>query len=231
MNLLKFLIIPDLHGSSKWKHLVEIAHDYTIFLGDYCDSFTHTNDEILENLKDVIQYKENNQNCVLLLGNHDVHYDLLQTNLFKHVLCSGFRYNMSYDLNKLFIDNAKNFQLAFEYKNYLFTHAGVTKMWSSDYLKKDVSIADQLNDLYKNKASYLFAVGRRRGGWSKYGGPLWADKSEFDQNIDSLLPGIHQVVGHTPVHELTTCKHNTENESVIFCDYLDVNDYPLIINI
>lgn len=231
MNLLKFLIIPDLHGSSKWKQLVEVPHDYTIFLGDYCDSYSHTDKEIFENLKDIIKYKEDNQNCVLLLGNHDVHYALLRTKVFRQVLCSGFRGSMSHDLNELFTANKNKFQLAFEYKNYLFTHAGVTRMWANEYLSKDKSIADQLNTLYKNMDDCVFTVGRRRGGWSKYGGPLWADKSEFDQNIDSLLPGIHQVVGHTPVHELTTCKHNTENESVIFCDYLDVNDYPLIINI
>jgi predicted MPP superfamily phosphohydrolase len=231
MDLLKFLIIPDIHGSSKWKALIEEPHDYTIFLGDYCDSYTHTNKEIFENLKDVIQYKQDNQNCVLLLGNHDVHYALLKTKLFKSVLCSGFRPEMSHDLNELFTTNVKNFQLAFEYKNYLFTHAGVTKMWADTYLKPDLPIADQLNDLYKTKTDCVFTVGKRRGGWSNYGGPLWTDKSEFDQNILSLLPGVHQIVGHTPVPEITTCKHNTDHESVVFCDYLDVSDYALILNI
>ena len=112
------LTIGDVHGRSTWKEIIfggeteyfwwkqsieegydeEKTYEFQkfdkiIFLGDYEDSFDKSNVEILENLKDIIQFAKAYSNLVvLLLGNHDIQY------IVKDKICSGYRGEMYHDL-------------------------------------------------------------------------------------------------------------------------------------
>ena len=66
----------------------------------------------------------------------------------------------------------------------------------------------------------IFAVSHHRGGKSKEGGPLWADKVEL---YTKPLKGFHQVVGHTKVPNIKTYDFK-ENTKVTFVDCLPVSD-------
>ena len=70
---MKTLVLGDLHGRTIWKDIIEKENpDKIIFLGDYVS----THDDIsgiqqIDNLEDILTYKENNLDKVILLrGNH-----------------------------------------------------------------------------------------------------------------------------------------------------------------
>ena len=101
------------------------------FIGDYCDAFDKTNNEIRENLLEVLKFKDMYPRQIILLwGNHELHY-VLDTpwNPEGKYECSGKRHEMHFDLYEIFNKNFEKFQMAFQYDNYLFTHAGVHTGW------------------------------------------------------------------------------------------------------
>ena len=211
---MRMLTIPDIHGEPGWKKLGDIQKllndnketplfDYYIFLGDYMDSFHRTDKEIEENLLEIIRFKNMYlEKIVLLLGNHDFSY-LYDPVKFKH---TGFRPSMYNSLHKILNDNKNKFQFAFQIKNYLWSHAGLTQSFYDMYLAKyeEDDLARLLNKMMNWISSsrfYLNNTGRTRGGGSKTPGPLWADKLE---TIYNFVKGYHQIVGHTAVDKIET---------------------------
>ena len=202
--------IGDLHCKDVWKKIVIENKDVEkwIFIGDYTDSFTHTDEEMINTLADLIQYKkDNNDKVVLLLGNHDIQYSEFPDNR-----CSGFRAGIQPIITRLFQENKELFQIAYEYKNYLFTHAGVSikwYKWMKDVFKEieekfsPENLAEALNIISKTKDSFfLYSVGIKRGGLRGfYGGVTWADR---DETMEGIIPNFHQIVGHTPVKKIET---------------------------
>ena len=77
---MKIAIIGDLHGKNCWKKLLKDkidSLDKIIFMGDYSDDswITFTDKEIVDNLKEVIDFKKKyNKKVELLIGNHDFQY-------------------------------------------------------------------------------------------------------------------------------------------------------------
>ena len=70
---MKILALGDTHGRTIWKDIIEKENpDKVIFLGDYVS--THDNissTQQLNNLEDILAYKEDNLDKVILLrGNH-----------------------------------------------------------------------------------------------------------------------------------------------------------------
>lgn len=227
---MKTISIGDLHGKDCWKKINVKFYDKIIFLGDYTDAWPDdkTDKEILENLADLIQFKKDNPlKVILLLGNHDIQYIFLGK-----YSCSGFRKSMAPSLKFLFEDNIDLFQYAFQIKNYLWTHAGISKKWWLNYGKPFATndftdYADAIECLV-NVNQYredLFEVGSIRGGYSgNYGGILWADKTEIRANYP-FDENIHQIVGHTPNKKIETINKFQDkvfqNASVTFTDCLD----------
>jgi 3',5'-cyclic AMP phosphodiesterase CpdA len=195
----KLIAIGDLHGRDVWKQIDPDQYDHIIFLGDYTDSFVMSDASILRNLLAIIDFQERHPDKVtLLLGNHDIQYAYFPANR-----CSGFRLAMQPDLTDLFRTYRKQFCVASQTDNYLFTHAGLTNrwwVWAQRQSKRlsgwaDLPLAMQLNRLLASaERDLLFSVGRARGG-VQLGGPLWADQRE---TLADPLSGWHQVVGHTP---------------------------------
>lgn len=74
---MKVRVIGDIHGESWWKELANDIDkiDLCIFLGDYVDSYTVSNEDMINNLLDIIQFKKDNSDKVILLyGNHEWNY-------------------------------------------------------------------------------------------------------------------------------------------------------------
>jgi predicted MPP superfamily phosphohydrolase len=221
---MKILTIGDLHGENTWKDLSFDLYDKVVFIGDYVDSFTESDEDISSNLINIIEIKKKNTEKVeLLLGNHDIQY-LYPVGRYR---CSGYRPSMQITLQTLFEENKELFQIAYQYKNYLWTHAGVSNGWYGRFWQEtnellfskfEVStIAEKLNRAYYTRfIDTIMAVGRSRSGTCKFGGPLWADKSEL---IDTFILELHQIAGHSPIAKIITIS-DRDNSSITFVDCL-----------
>ena len=218
------LSIGDTHGNFVLDDVKRVMdkHDKIIFVGDYVDSFTLDNPTINKNLCDLIEFKkENEDKVVLLLGNHDLQY-MYNNDIHR---CSGYRPEIRFDLFDIFNNNKDVFQIAFQIDNYLWTHAGINTGWYkyrfNKFIKKnnlkDMLIVDQLNFAFESYEETLFDVGHWRGGYLDVGGPFWADKREL---INNPLKGYHQIVGHTRVKDYTTNYKNNDT-SVTFIDVIE----------
>jgi predicted phosphodiesterase len=241
-----FLVIGDIHGKPIWKNIIEESTKETdihkiIFLGDYVDSSLSI-DEELQNLRSIISFKNEYQDFVeLLLGNHDIQY-YLPSSMLGRVKCTGFKESKSeYDsLHKLFKSYQKLFKLSYQYKTYLFTHAGIHKGWYNMKFKKyhleHETISDALNREFKNLTNCLFDCSYIRGGSEYEGGPFWSHKtieiyfylkpivqSEFliDSNLfifylvmDMLEANLNLVTMHLPVDERIKIEEELEESNV-----------------
>jgi hypothetical protein len=261
----KIITIGDLHGRNVWKTFADIPlllkadedtagygtfepdYDFYVFLGDYTDAFDKTNKEIRDNLNDVLRFKKlYPKNVILLWGNHEMFY-LLDSPWNYHGYnydCSGNRPVMHFDLHELFNKNFDMFQLAFQYDNYLWTHAGVHKGWYKIFEKEfeeldknlrenlDIhyeyaNLADKLNKAFIHRLKCLFHVGRLRGGTAKVGGPLWLDKR---LGFKKPLTGYHQIVGHTATNDIQKYKIN-DDTSIIYIDVLHKHKSYYVVNL
>lgn len=240
----KILTIGDVHGRDKWmfhthgspyefnfwKEAVEngsigddnfwsdypyAEFDKIIFIGDYVDSFDLKNETILYNLKNIAFFKKAvPDKVVLLFGNHDIQY------FIQNQICSGYRGEMTYDLNEIFNDAELEFRIAHlekdqEGNKYLWTHAGVTSGWLKEVKKevfderyrffeiikdyKDAEIDVFLNKLFEIRNSNLFQVDAYSGGVDLWAGPIWVRPTVLNTYS---IEGINQIVGHTPQNSI-----------------------------
>ncbi len=222
---MKTITIGDIHGRSDWEKVIPADYDIIVFLGDYIDSYAIEDDEMLHNLEQIILFKRANPDKVkLLLGNHENSY------LFRQYRTTGYRYTIGEDISTLLRNNIGLFQVAWQCKNYLWTHAGIhtdfyNQKLASCVLEADKSLAATLERLFREEYRALFEVGYERGGWDEKmtGGPFWIDKSRLCMDP---LRGYHQIVGHTPVE---TIEHfnpfeGDEHTSLTFCDCIGFGD-------
>lgn len=231
------LTIGDVHGESWWKEIEDIGQlvkdkhmmpkfDKYVFLGDYTDSFDLSSPVILQNLKEIIQFKKDYPEfVVLLIGNHDVFY--MSTN---GMMMSGSRPEVLFDFYDLFRKNKKLFQVAYELhvdnKKYLWSHAGVHIGWYKERYSKVVttenkSLAWNLNNLFERNADCIFDVGYKRGGTLNYGGPLWCDFLTLQRKP---IKGYHQIVGHTRRKKIVHVDRGKDT-SVTCCDVANSKEY------
>ena len=212
---MKTISIGDIHGRLDWKVIDPNKYDKIIFVGDYTDSFTISDSQITNNLLDIIQFKKDNLDKVILLwGNHDLQY-LFNYNGFG---CTGYRPQMYKELNKIFNDNKNLFQMSYEYGNTIWTHAGIHERWFKYHFKYFIgdSISERLNNAFNIKYNALFNIGYVRGGYHSEGGPFWADITELKANS---FRNMNQIVGHNRVEKIT--KIYNYNKEVVFIDTLE----------
>ena len=72
---MKILVLGDIHCRTIWKDIIEKENpDRVIFLGDYVSTHEDiSSTQQINNLVDILTYKENNQDKVVLLrGNHKI---------------------------------------------------------------------------------------------------------------------------------------------------------------
>lgn len=231
-----YVCIGDIHGRTSWKELVEQNPNSTfIFMGDYLDPYFNdiTYLDAIENFKKIIEFKINNPGTILLIGNHDAQY-LFYPNFQVN---NGFSYKYHKTICKLFKENKKLFQFAFQINDYLFTHAGISKDWlnyhskifdqfglSLDYSNiaeviNNIANSDKLKEVFDN-------ISHLRGGRNLYGSLIWAD---FRELIDNYIIGLKQIVGHTKFKDFF--KTGDFDSFVIFIDVLTEQTKALIVEI
>ena len=228
---MKIVTIPDLHGKDVWNEINPENYDKIVFVGDYVDApyrkvsdvadvdnfgykipineiHGRTNGEILYNLNNIIAFKDKYPDkVVLILGNHDMPYvyHIKNRSIEHEIMCSRHRYGIENELAKLFNDNISKFQIAYQVKNTLWSHAGITQEAYLKYFNHKIDnfdeIADELNRWFILDRPELFHIAYLRGGRSSAGSILWADKSEW--MIGQYELPLTQIVGHSHVEDIS----------------------------
>lgn len=222
---MKIAIIGDLHGKNCWKKLLKDkidAFDKIIFMGDYSDdSWIYFEDkEIIDNLKEVIEFKiKYNNKTELLIGNHDFQY------IVGYPTASRYRKSYAKEMHKIFNENEKLFKIIHIENNYIFSHAGITNGWIN-YIKEKYKIENitmdniekEVNKVYKSDKEDCNIVSFRRGGLNNFAGLLWADIEDL---LEDAWIGYNQAVGHNRVKPLSVIKK--ENYNIYLSDHFDTN--------
>ena len=233
----KILILPDIHGRSFWKESVDIfinefpldkeenRDNRIIFLGDYVDPYEWidhvSNEDAYLNLLDLLQTivdmnAKHKGTCIMLLGNHDLHY-IYDTG--EDCRLDYHRYPLYRKIFNTLIESG-GIQIAYAAKmrqdskvNWLFSHAGVQLEWFAHVAEtqqweiKDISaqnMAFMLNTHMTDSMKQLAEVSAYRGGYAQYGSCLWADLEEMKGNnvvsqksAESGNGEVRQVFAHT----------------------------------
>ena len=226
----QILILPDIHGRQFWKepclnHKDEF--EKIVFLGDYVSPYPYegiSNKAALDVFREVLDFKKDNPDkVVLLMGNHDFSY--INTEICE---CRTDHVNWN-TLNKLFLDNSKLFDLAWETtingKRYFFSHAGVRKDWlkliAGIWFKWDD--CDKLPDAwYFNNYFHVAYDGEGNPdaqfnlegpisayshfrGWTalNYGSMVWADIREYlkGETLENEFDDVVFICGHTQLND------------------------------
>ena len=216
--------IGDIHGSPRWREVKEIDCDHYVFVGDYVDSEEFSSEHIIHNLEEIIEFKLKHSDQVwLLLGNHDFQYIN-----YPNFRCNGFRPELLESLQKIYSTYSHLFQVAQQFENYLFTHAGVTRSWVNKHVNDSAERLDEvLNFMAQSEAgiSALSEVGIARGGKCNVGGPLWCDYHA--ELLRDPIPNLHQVVGHSRSKYLL--HHDLAGINLWNVNYLAYSDEPIFI--
>ena len=218
---MRYNIIGDIHARTIWKELV-IDDAVNIFVGDYFSPyFPYPFEDQEKNFLDIIQYKKDHPQTILLVGNHDEDH--------WHI-CEGYSrcdYVNRTKIQKLFSDNADLFQAAYSIENkILVTHAGVSSWWYNRRVLKKISQAsDEMSEEVRlTMTPDIVAEGVNRAwledpitnfscrkncrfsdycGTSEFQSPMWIREqglhptdSEYTYNIFKNSDYI-QVYGHT----------------------------------
>jgi predicted phosphodiesterase len=214
------IIISDSHGNyQKIKCFLEYKpEEEHIYAGDIFDSF-HASDEIITQCFWTLV----NSDCILLWGNHDLHY--LNDAPFT---CTGFRNygSMKYtEENSRLINyytnmiekNINRFKASMIVDNFIITHAGVHKAIAKNFNTLedlDLYLNNEMNNYLKNRTqkflSQIFNVGHARHGRSDFGGIFWADFRH-----EQLCKKINQIFGHSCIEKPKIIKNKSKNYNTI----------------
>lgn len=199
----KILIVPDVHGRKFWHKAEELINkvDKIIFLGDYLDPYFWegiTFETAMIEFKNILSFKRKNpEKVILLTGNHDIHYIILE-----FMNCSRLNLNERVKIHELFQSNIDKFNLIYQYDNYLFSHSGIYQEWIDKYNITLEELFD-LKTFFQNRWKILEDVGMYRGGLDKVGSCIWADIRERIRH--NVIPNFIQIVGHTLSDEPEFC--------------------------
>lgn len=239
---MKILVLGDIHGRTIWKDIIEKEQpDKTIFLGDYVS--THhliTEEQQIENLKEILEYKDLYPDSVVLLrGNHD-----LQHLGYYWAECSGYFRKVAewmYDHRHQFLKSTQWIYMDEELKT-IFSHAGVSTVWLDKtirpYLEPIITYSSSpithevllwhLNALEPDE-KFSFIPGNL---FDMYGDSVtqscvWIRPTSLAK---CMVEGYTQVVGHTPVKlECTDAyKSTVKNQHLWLCDALHNRNYLVI---
>lgn len=207
-------IIGDIHGRTCWRELVQ-DDCVNIFVGDYFDPYIPISyDELMQNFREIIAFKQAHPETILLYGNHDLHY------LTSSERASRYDRLRAVDILQAFNDNKHLFNgVAYAIDNtILVTHAGVTREWYEKEFgayksEKPPVVAKDINDLWAhNKVEFTFAANTM--SWlDKYGespthSPMWIRPWTLaEHNLFAGTP-YKQIFGHTQIDDITPIDDN-----------------------
>lgn len=204
------LVIGDIHNKvALAEHYIsKFPNTPVIFTGDYFDDF---GDDITDAAHTAEWLKESlsKPDRIHLIGNHDWPY-LVNGKVF----CPGWTPEKNKAVNEILTsdDWAKLKYFHYE-KNYYFSHAGITMEWFGQ-LYKDITpshVEEIINQSVSNfwgglDYSPIWAADRWRGGQNTKGGILWCDWRALEH-----IPGINQIVGHTPAKRIISIHDESVN--------------------
>jgi hypothetical protein len=214
--------IGDIHGRPFWKHYVDGDFDDFFILGDYFDSYRYTFAEEMRNFREIIDAAGRDARIKLLLGNHDFHY-LLGDPYERY---SRFNSAAAREIARALRENLRLFHIVEQREiaggSVLISHAGVSDTFMA---LQDVKTPLDLNECFKSDMNNF-----RFNGVDVYGddatqSPLWIRPRAL---LANAAIGFSQIVGHTPMDEITTeeIPHQSgktitfidtfENENVLF---------------
>lgn len=226
---MKLIALGDTHGRSKWKEIVELEKDADkiIFIGDYFDAKDggYSANRQIENFKDILEFKKDNPDkVILLIGNHDFHYLKGVNEEY-----SSYQFGYGKDINSVLqpaVDEGL-LQMCYQYDKYFFSHAGLTKTWANNNNIDMDNLEDSVNELFRNDVTkFRFTIGPN----GSYGGndvtqpPIWVRPQSL---VKDMVDGIICIVGHTQVRNLTVLN----DENLILIDCLGTSDEYLSLNI
>jgi predicted phosphodiesterase len=224
----KIAILPDTHGRQFWKTVRDHKDEFEkiVFLGDYVSPYPDeriTNEAAIEILKEVVEFKkENPDKVVLLLGNHDFSY-------FNTEICECRTDHRNWNwLNGFYMDNIKLFDLCWEIKiggkRYFLSHAGVRKGWFDKWVKNDWfkwdseelppdwlfnnmlhAAYDDYNQDAADKLEMSIGVYSYFRGWggADSGSMVWADIREYakGETLENDYDNVVFICGHTQLQD------------------------------
>jgi hypothetical protein len=206
---MKTIAIGDVHGCSLWKLIInqEQNADRFIFIGDYFDSFDIKGEEQLNNFLDIIEFKKTtDKEVIMLIGNHDYHYfpEIGNTGT------SGYQRIFKHQIEPTIDANREHLQMAYQFDEYLFSHAGVSPTFMDGEFGEEGWVKDNvvelLNDLFKYKPKSFNFNGTDPYGDNTYQTPIWIRPRSLmavnKKHDKGLKKKYIQIVGHTQVKKL-----------------------------
>ena len=138
----KILVLGDIHGRLCWLDIIEDERpDLTVFLGDYVSTHEGISaEQQCSNLEDILNYKEENPDKVILLrGNHD-----MQHLGYAWAECSGFDRSVQNYMMEIKDRFLRLTQWVYVEGDVVFSHAGISKVWMENVGLDDVN---KINDM------------------------------------------------------------------------------------
>jgi len=219
-NMSKLLALGDIHlHFEKAQRIIEkFASTHKIVLiGDYFDNWGDTPELNASTAHWLKTTMNEHPEWVYLMGNHCFQYRPDIT-----VACSGFSIAKKQAINEVMTIEDWNKLKYFHHENgWWFSHAGLTKYWFQHPLQDDINEAhvqktiDNALEMQRTEktTNAVWASDRTRGGTSPFGGLLWCDWRRLD-----IISNVKQIVGHTPVHRITTVTDTQTNACNINID-------------
>lgn len=241
---MKILTIGDVHGRKDWKDAIEKENpDLVVFLGDYVS--THhliSEEDQIENLKEILTYKEENPDKVILLrGNHDI-----QHLGYYWAECSGYfpivAHWMSEPENKeRFLKDTQWIYVDKELKT-IFSHAGISQVWLDEtvkpflhrkyhidyeFLDDPLLIPEYINAIEPCEVFGFIPRGLDMCGDSVTQSCVWIRPGHLAK---CMVEGYTQVVGHTPVKRecVDAYQMTKDHQHLWLCDALNQRNYLVI---
>lgn len=220
---MRLIALGDTHGRKAWKHIVEKeTFDKIVFIGDYLDSRDGiSGEDQLENLEEILEYKRQNWDKVILLfGNHDFHYLYTSTEPYSQYQ-SNFRIQFGGVLHQA-IDEGL-LQMCYSHDNLLFSHAGFTKTWCQGRIgnpnPSGESFIECVNSLFiTDPNAFEFTPGENLSltGDDVTQTPIWVRPHSL---LEDRIDGYIQIVGHTTVRRIVT------GHEIILIDAIGSGEY------
>ena len=223
----KVLVIADVHHRTAVAEAILAAEEpftRAVFLGDLFDDFGDGPAEARATARWLKAKLAEDPRLVFLWGNHDLAYAFPGN---PALWCPGFsRPKAAAIAEVLGPEHWERFALCRFEGPWLLSHAGFHPGVCPE-LRADRSGRAALERACKealravaspwrrrdDPLPELLAWGRDRGGKAPVGGVTWLDWSRLEP-----VPGVHQIVGHTPAREPLRHRHATDGTSSLnFC--------------
>lgn len=207
-------IIGDIHARACWKKLVR-ENCVNIFVGDYFDAYESISPaEQLFNFREILDYKREHPQTILLYGNHDLHYIISYEHYSRYDARSAYDYRQAFTEASALFDG-----IAWPIgEKALVTHAGVTKEWYEKYFgtyrpEPLAETARRINELWNtDKRAFTFEVNatdwRDCYGTSPTHSPVWIRPWILVDHDLFADTDIKQIFGHTQTGAGVVFDHN-----------------------